>query len=127
MFYDTFSHAFRGYLLRFPQGSHLILELFVLIRSCHMRSNRALGLSIPELHDMRMVCLFEAVTPVWVTITISFALVIDYNRYCGSFEVIQVKVNCSFSTWSARLIPHNSNKQYSASHGPINVCFMYIT
>ena len=51
---------------------------------------------IAELNDLRMVCLLDAVTPGWFTNTVSFRLVIDYNRYCGSFEVLQAKAKCPF-------------------------------
>ena len=48
---------------------------------------------VPELHDMRIVCLLKAVTPAWVTNTVSFTLKIDYIYYSGSFEILQAKVN----------------------------------
>ena len=50
---------------------------------------------VPELHDMRIVCLLKAVTPTpaWVTNTVSFTLKIDYIHYSGSFEILQAKVN----------------------------------
>ena len=48
---------------------------------------------VPELHDMRIVCLLKAVTPAWVTNTVSFTLKIDYIHYSGSFEILQAKVN----------------------------------
>ena len=48
---------------------------------------------VPELHDMRIVCLLKAVTPAWVTNTVSFMLKIDYIHYSGSFEILQAKVN----------------------------------
>ena len=48
---------------------------------------------VPELHDMRIVCLLKAVTPAWVTKTVSFTFLIDYIHHSGSFEVLQVKVN----------------------------------
>ena len=47
---------------------------------------------VPELHAMRIVCLLKAVTPAWVTNTVSFTLKIDYIHYSGSFEVLQAKV-----------------------------------
>ena len=51
---------------------------------------------VPELHDMRIVCLLKAVTPAWVTNTVSFTLKIDYIQYSGSFEILQAKVNVSY-------------------------------
>ena len=48
---------------------------------------------VPELHDMRIVCLLKAVTPAWVTNTVSFTLLIDYIHHSGSFEILQAKVN----------------------------------
>ena len=48
---------------------------------------------VPELHDMRIVCLLKAVTPAWVTYTIPFLLVIDYIHHDGSFEILQAKSN----------------------------------
>ena len=77
---------------------------------------------VPELHDMRIVCLLKAVTPAWVTNTVSFTLKIDYIHYSGSFEILQAKVNVSY-----RSGPRALNKHYSARDGPINVSFMYIT
>ena len=32
------------------------------------------GVMVPELHDMRIICLLKAVTPAWVTNTVSFTL-----------------------------------------------------
>ena len=46
---------------------------------------------VAELLDLHMVCLLKVVTPGWVTRTVSFTLVIDYTRYCGSFAVLQAK------------------------------------
>ena len=48
---------------------------------------------------MHMVCLLE------VRNTVSFTLVIDYIHYQVSFEVLQAKVKCRFSTGSARRVP----------------------
>ena len=73
---------------------------------------------VPELHAMRIVCLFKALTPAWVTKTTSFTIAIDYTRYSGSFEILQAKVKCLLSVWPL-------NKHYSARGGPINVSFMY--
>ena len=81
---------------------------------------------IPELHAMRMVCSLKAVTTAWVTITVPL-FVIDYNRYNGSFEVLQAKVKRHISVGPARPAPRALNKHYSARGGPINVSFMYIT
>ena len=41
---------------------------------------------VPELHYMRIVGFFEAVTPGWVTIAVRLTLAIDYVRYRSSFE-----------------------------------------
>ena len=49
-----------------------------------------------ELHGMCMVCLPKAVTLGRVQNTISFAFVIDYIRYCGSFEVEKAKLKYIF-------------------------------
>ena len=86
-----------------------------------------LGSMVPELHDMRIVCLLKAVTPAWVTNTVSFTLLIDYIHHSGSFEVLQAKVECLLSVGPARPVPRALNKHYSARGGPINVSFMYIT
>ena len=81
----------------------------------------------PNLHAMRMVCLFKAVTAAWVTNTVSFVLVIDYIRYYGSLEVLQAKVKCHISVRPARPAPCALNKHYSTRGGPIKVSFLYIT
>ena len=82
---------------------------------------------VPELHDMRIVCLLKAVTPAWVRNTVSFTLVINYIHHSGSFEVLQAKVKCHSSVGPARPVPRALNKHYSVRGGPINVSFMYIT
>ena len=87
-----------------------------------MPSYIVLGSMVPELHDMRIVCLLKAVTPAWVTNTVSFTLKIDYIHYSGSFEILQAKVNVFY-----RPVPRALNKHYSARGGPINVSFMYFT
>ena len=71
----------------------MTLKLFVLIQSCYMPSYNVLGSMVFELHDMRIVCLLKAVTPAWVTNTVSFTLKIDFIHYSGSFEILQAKVN----------------------------------
>ena len=58
-----------------------------------MPSYIALGSKVPELHDMRIVCLLKAATPAWVTNTVPFTLLIDYIHHSGSFEILQAKVN----------------------------------
>ena len=58
-----------------------------------MPSYIVLGSMVFELHDVRIVCLLKAVTPAWVTNTVSFTLKIDYIHYSGSFEILQAKVN----------------------------------
>ena len=78
-----------------------------------------LGTMVPELHAMQIVCLLKAVTASWVTNTDSFTLLIDYPRYCGSFEALQAKVKL-------RPVPRVLNKHYFARGGPIDVSFMYI-
>ena len=80
-----------------------------------------------ELHDMRIVCLLKAVTPAWVTNTVSFKIAINYIRCSGSFEVLQAKVKCPLSVGLARPVPRALNKLYSARGGSINVSFMYVT
>ena len=82
---------------------------------------------IPNLHDMRLVCLPKAVTPAWVTNSVPFLLVIDYNYYSDSFEIIQAMVKCLFSVVPARPVPRALNKHYSARGGPNKVSFMYVT
>ena len=82
---------------------------------------------VPELHDMRIICLLKTVTPAWVTSTVSFLLVIDYIHHSGSSDVLQAKVKCHLSVGLARPVPRALNKHYSARGGPINVSFMYIT
>ena len=105
----------------------MTLKLFVFIESCYMQSYTVLGSMVPELHAMPIACLLKAVTHAWVTNTDSFTSVIDYLRYCGSFEVLQAEVNCHLSVGPARLVLCVLNKHYSAHGGPINVSFMYIT
>ena len=80
---------------------------------------------IPEVHGMRIVCLLEVITA-WNTNTVPFTLVIDYTRYCGSFEVLQAKVKCHLLVGPARPVPRALNKHFPARGGPINVSFMYI-
>ena len=82
---------------------------------------------VSELHDMHIVCLLRAVTPAWVINTVSFLLVIDYNRYSGLFEVLQAKFKCHLSVGPARPVRRALNKHYSARGGPINVSFMYFS
>ena len=82
---------------------------------------------VPELHDMRIVCLRRAATPVWVTNSVPLMLVIDYTQFHGSFEVLQAKVKCYLSVGPARPMPRALNKHFSARGGPIDVSFMYIT
>ena len=82
---------------------------------------------VPELHDMRMVCLLKAVTPAWVINTVSFLLIIDFIHHSGSFEIIQAKVKFLLSVGPTRPVPRALNKRYSARGGLINVCFMYIS
>ena len=81
---------------------------------------------VPELHAMRIVCLLKAVTPAWVTNTVSFTLAINYMHHSDSFEVLQAKVKC-LSVGPVRPVPRALNKHYSARGGPINVSFMYFT
>ena len=82
---------------------------------------------VPELHDVRIVCLFKAVTPAWVTNTVSSTLKIDYIHHSGSFEILQAKVKCPLSVGPAPPVPRVLNKHYSARGGSIHVSFMYIT
>ena len=48
---------------------------------------------VPELHDMRIVCLLKAVTPAWGTNTVSFIIANDYIHRSGLVDVLQAKVN----------------------------------
>ena len=92
-----------------------------------MPSYIVLGSMVPELHDMRIVCLLKAVTPAWVTNTVSFIIAIDYFHHSGSFDILQAKVKCHQSVGPACPVPRALNKHYSAHRGPIIVSFMYIT
>ena len=86
------------------------------------------GSTVPELHDMRIVCLLKAVTPAQaVTNTVSLLLVFDYIHCSGSFEILQAKVKCLLLVGPARPVPRALNKHYSARSGSINVSFIYIT
>ena len=76
---------------------------------------------------MRMVCLLKAVTPAWVTNTVSFLLVFDYICYSDLFEILQAKVKCHLSVGPARPVPRALNRHYLARGGSINVSFMYFT
>ena len=76
---------------------------------------------------MRMVCFLKAVTPAWVTNTVSFTLKIDYIHHSGSFEILQAKVKCLLSVVFVRPVPRVLNKHYSARGGSVNVSVMYIT
>ena len=82
---------------------------------------------VPELHDMRIVCLPKAVTPAWVTNTVPLLLVIDHIHLSGSFDILQAKVKYHLSVGPARPVSRALNKHYSARGGPIYVSFMYIT
>ena len=70
-----------------------------------MPSHIVVGLIVPELHAMRIVCLLKEVTPAWVTNTASFTLLIDYIRHHGSFETLQAKVKCHLLVGPARRVP----------------------
>ena len=92
------------------------------IRSPYCRyipSYTVLGSMVLELHDMRTVYLLRAITPAWVTNAVPFLLVIDYTRFCGSFEILQDKVNCHSSIRLARPVPRALNKHFSARGGLI--------
>ena len=82
-----------------------------------MPSYMVLGSLVPELQHMRMVCLLQAVTPAWVTNTVSLTIVVDYVRYRGSFEVLQAMVKCLLSVGPAHLVPRTLNKHYFARFG----------
>ena len=92
-----------------------------------MPSYIILGSTVPELHDVRIVCLLKAVTPAWVMNTDPFTIAINYIRYSGSFDILQAKVKCHLSVGPVRPIPRALNKHCSARGGSINVSFMYIT
>ena len=104
----------------------MTLKLFVLIENRHMRSYIVLGLMVPELHDMCIVCLLKAVTPAWVANTASFILKIDYTPHFDSFEILQVRFKCHLSIGPVRPVPRALTKQYFARGGPISVSFIYI-
>ena len=82
---------------------------------------------VPELHDMRTVCLLKAVTPAWVAINVPFLLVIDFTRYSDSFDILQAKVKGQLLVGCAFPFPRGLNKHYAARGKLINVSFMYIT
>ena len=105
----------------------MTLKLFVLIQSCYMPSYIILGSTVPELHDMRIICLHKAFTPAWVINTVSFTLKIGYIHHSGSFEILQANVKCHLSVGPVRPVPRVLNKHYSARGGSIHVSFMYIT
>ena len=86
-----------------------------------------LGSTVLELHVMRIVYLLKAVTPAWVTKTVSFIITIDYIHRSASFDILQAKVKCPLSVGPARPVSRALNKHYSARGGPIDVSFMYIT
>ena len=79
---------------------------------------------VPELH-VRMVCLLKAVTSHGLQIWVFFKLVIDYIRYCGSFEVLQAIVKCRLLVGSARPVPRSFPSLCAL--WAIIVSFMYIT
>ena len=68
-----------------------------------MPSYIVLGSMVPELHDMRIVCLLKVVTPTWVVNTVSLTLKIDYIDHSGSFEILQATVKCLLSVGPACL------------------------
>ena len=87
-----------------------------------------LGSMVHELHEMRNLRhLLKAVTPAWVTNTVSFIIAIDYIPHSGSLDILQAKVKCHLSVGPARPVPRALNKHYSPRGGPNNVSFMYIT
>ena len=82
-----------------------------------------------ELHDMRIVCLLEAVTPD-PRMGYKHGFIHVINRPHSSFRFvwgITSHVQCLLSVGPARPVPRALNKHYSARAGPINVSFMYIT
>ena len=105
----------------------MTLKIIVVIQSCYMPSFITLGSTVPEVHDVRIVCLLKAVTPEWVTNTVSFTLKICYIHHSGSFEVLQAKVKCFLSVGPVRPVPRVLNEHYSARGGSVNVSVMYIT
>ena len=80
----------------------MTLKLIALIQSCYMPCYVILRSIVFKLHDMRIVCLLKAVTPVWVTNMVPFTLLIDYIHHSGSFGVLQAKVKCLLSVGPAR-------------------------
>ena len=64
---------------------------------------------VPELHDVRIICLLEAVTPAWTTNTVSFIIAIDCIHYSGSFDILQARVKCLLSVGPARPVPRALN------------------
>ena len=95
-------------------GFSVNLKLIVLSQSCHMLCCIILVSMVPELHDMCIVRLLKAVTPAWVTNTVPFLLVVNYNHYSNSFEILKVQVESHVSVEPARPVPRVLNKHYSA-------------
>ena len=82
---------------------------------------------VTELRFLRKVYLRKAVTPGWDTATVHFTLKIDYNFYCDSFEMLQVKVIFRSSARPVCPVPRTLNKQYSARSELNSVLFKYFT
>ena len=80
---------------------------------------------VPELHAMRIVCLFKAVAAAWVTNTFPILLVIDYIDPSGSFKMLQAKVKCLSLVGSVRPVPCALKKHYFARGGLTYISFMY--
>ena len=56
---------------------------------------RVLGLLASELHDLRIDCLLEAVTPGWVANTVPFKIAITFVTAIRS-RYYKPRSNCSF-------------------------------
>ena len=61
-----------------------------------MPGYRALELTVPELHDLRMICSLEMVTSGWDTNTVPCSLDTENSCHSRSFEILQAEVNESF-------------------------------
>ena len=70
------------------------LKIFFVTQSCSMPSYMVLESMVPELHDIRIVCLLKVIT-----------------HRGGSFKLLQAKVKCFCSAGPVRMVPRTLNKQ----------------
>ena len=79
-------------LFLYTQKSPPGLKPLRVYRRLYMTGYRVLGLKVSELHDLRMVCFFKAVTPGWRTNTIPCMLADGYIHYHESFGILRAKM-----------------------------------